>query len=163
MQLNRGRSKNQLIVTFSATQDYMTTFPTQFLPWIGNWNPSQTLGLFNGTLYDVLQDAALGSGEAKVMATGFNFTCSYPHTVINGVYDSYDSYTELKISVGSYGSINITMPCMSLLIMVGFFLTHSSLEYNLGASAIHFPGGRLTSKLQCPKPFNHSLYTECCS
>ncbi|KAJ7819968.1 hypothetical protein B0H13DRAFT_2452399 [Mycena leptocephala] len=93
----------------------MTTFPTQFLTWIGNWNPSQTLGLFNGTLYDVLQDVTLGTGEAKVMATGFNFTCGYPNTVINGVY--YSSLSFLDISVGSYGSINITMPRMHLLIV----------------------------------------------
>jgi hypothetical protein len=109
----------------------MTTFPTQFLTWIGNWNPSQTPGLFNGTLYDVLQDVTLGTGEAKVMATGFNFTCGYPNTVINGVY--YSSLSFLDISVGSYGSINITMPRMHLLIVVEFFLTHHRTEYNLSA------------------------------
>jgi hypothetical protein len=46
-----------------------------FLPWIHNLN--ETLGLFNGSLYEVLQDDSLGSGSAKVSAIGFNVTCGY--------------------------------------------------------------------------------------
>jgi hypothetical protein len=46
-----------------------------FLPWIHNLN--DTLGLFNGSLYEVLQDDSLGSGSAKVSAIGLNVTCGY--------------------------------------------------------------------------------------
>ncbi|KAJ7897553.1 hypothetical protein B0H14DRAFT_2494623 [Mycena olivaceomarginata] len=46
-----------------------------FLPWIHNLN--DTLGLFNGSLYEVLQDDSLGSGSAEVSAIGLNVTCGY--------------------------------------------------------------------------------------
>ncbi|KAJ7347791.1 hypothetical protein DFH08DRAFT_698808 [Mycena albidolilacea] len=47
----------------------------EFLPWIRNLE--DTLGLFNGSLYDVLQDTNLGNGSAEVSVTGFNITCGY--------------------------------------------------------------------------------------
>ncbi|KAF7359656.1 hypothetical protein MVEN_00689700 [Mycena venus] len=46
-----------------------------FLPWIHNLD--DTIGLFNGSLYDVLQDINLGNGSATVSAIGFNITCGY--------------------------------------------------------------------------------------
>lgn len=46
-----------------------------FLPWIHNLN--DTLGLFNGSLYEVLQDDSLGSGSAEASAIGLNVTCGY--------------------------------------------------------------------------------------
>jgi hypothetical protein len=53
-----------------------------FLPWINNLDESQTLGLFNNSLYEVLQDTNLGSGEAPVSAIGFNISCGYlPYNV----------------------------------------------------------------------------------
>lgn len=61
----------------------MTLFPSQFLPWINNLNSSQTLGLFNGSLYEVLNDDAIGNGKASVSAIGFNITCGYLLGVIH--------------------------------------------------------------------------------
>ncbi|KAF8183342.1 hypothetical protein K438DRAFT_2164498 [Mycena galopus ATCC 62051] len=46
-----------------------------FLPWIHNLD--DTLGLFNGSLYDVLQDTNLGNGSAEISLTGFNISCGY--------------------------------------------------------------------------------------
>jgi hypothetical protein len=46
-----------------------------FLPWIRNLE--DTIGLFNGSLYDVLQDPDLGNGSAEVSVTGFNISCGY--------------------------------------------------------------------------------------
>ncbi|KAF7330600.1 hypothetical protein MSAN_02460200 [Mycena sanguinolenta] len=46
-----------------------------FLPWINNLE--DTLGLFNGSLYDVLQDTNLGNGSAEISLTGFNISCGY--------------------------------------------------------------------------------------
>jgi uncharacterized membrane protein YeaQ/YmgE (transglycosylase-associated protein family) len=47
-----------------------------FLPWMGSLNTSQ-MGLFNGSLYDVLADPYQGTnpGTAQVSAVGFNITC----------------------------------------------------------------------------------------
>jgi hypothetical protein len=46
-----------------------------FLAWIHNLD--DTIGLFNGSLYDVLQDVNSGNGSADVSAIGFNITCGY--------------------------------------------------------------------------------------
>ncbi|KAJ7751923.1 hypothetical protein DFH07DRAFT_825880 [Mycena maculata] len=72
----------------NATNVFMTTIPTQFLPWIGNLNGFETLGLFNGTLYEVLNDTNLESGEAQVSAIGFNVSCGYIPAVLNFFDDS---------------------------------------------------------------------------
>ncbi|KAJ7618234.1 hypothetical protein B0H17DRAFT_1152369 [Mycena rosella] len=42
-----------------------------------NLDESKTLGLFNGSLYDVLSTTNPGDGEAMVSAVGFNITCGY--------------------------------------------------------------------------------------
>ncbi|KAJ7506034.1 hypothetical protein B0H11DRAFT_328788 [Mycena galericulata] len=36
-----------------------------------------TLGLYRGTLYDVLESSNIGTGNTTVNATGFNITCNY--------------------------------------------------------------------------------------
>jgi hypothetical protein len=46
-----------------------------FLTWIHNLD--DTIGLFNGSLYDVLEDVNLGNGSADISAIGFNITCGY--------------------------------------------------------------------------------------
>ncbi|KAF7368113.1 hypothetical protein MSAN_00877500 [Mycena sanguinolenta] len=48
-----------------------------FLPWITNLDPALTLGLSNGSLYDVLQTASSGDGSAEISAVGFNITFGY--------------------------------------------------------------------------------------
>ncbi|KAJ7605865.1 hypothetical protein B0H17DRAFT_1154178 [Mycena rosella] len=42
-----------------------------------NLDEFKTLGLFNGSLYDVLSTTNQGDGEAMVSAVGFNITCGY--------------------------------------------------------------------------------------
>ncbi|KAF7348043.1 hypothetical protein MSAN_01756700 [Mycena sanguinolenta] len=48
-----------------------------FLPWVTNLGPALTLGLSNGSLYEVLESASLGGGSADISAVGFNVTCGY--------------------------------------------------------------------------------------
>ncbi|KAJ7229942.1 hypothetical protein GGX14DRAFT_581646 [Mycena pura] len=47
------------------------------LPWINGLDDSKKLGLSNGSLYDVLEQAYPGSGLTEVSALGFNITCGY--------------------------------------------------------------------------------------
>ncbi|KAJ6526394.1 hypothetical protein B0H19DRAFT_1084493 [Mycena capillaripes] len=47
------------------------------LPWIGHLDGLQTLGLYNGSLYDVMFEAYPGSAGAEVQAVGFDITCGY--------------------------------------------------------------------------------------
>ncbi|KAJ6509864.1 hypothetical protein DFH09DRAFT_271536 [Mycena vulgaris] len=47
-----------------------------FLPWLSRLDQSQTLGLLNGTLYDVL-DINPSNGNAQVSATSFNISCGF--------------------------------------------------------------------------------------
>jgi hypothetical protein len=60
-----------LMMLGSATITFLQN-NAAFLPWIGKLN---TLGLSNGTLYEVLTDAQLQNGTATVSAVGFNITC----------------------------------------------------------------------------------------
>ncbi|KAF8186116.1 hypothetical protein K438DRAFT_1936834 [Mycena galopus ATCC 62051] len=48
-----------------------------FLPWFDDLDQSTKLGMFNGSLYDVLEHAYSGSGPAQISAVGFNITCGY--------------------------------------------------------------------------------------
>ncbi|KAJ7321552.1 hypothetical protein DFH08DRAFT_617149, partial [Mycena albidolilacea] len=76
---NNTQPHSQILTYYrsSATRDFMTVFPSQFLPWIGNLDSTQTLGLFNGSLYEVLDEEDLGNGNAYVSALGFNISCGY--------------------------------------------------------------------------------------
>ncbi|KAJ7217259.1 hypothetical protein GGX14DRAFT_541785 [Mycena pura] len=47
------------------------------LQWINSLDDSKKLGLSNGSLYDVLEQAYPGSGLTDVSALGFNITCGY--------------------------------------------------------------------------------------
>lgn len=58
-----------------------------FLQWIGHLDESKTLGLLNGSLYDVLTEGYLGGGTAQISAVGFNITCGYiPSVTAKVVY-----------------------------------------------------------------------------
>ncbi|KAJ7692693.1 hypothetical protein B0H17DRAFT_1132929 [Mycena rosella] len=92
------------VVNSNATRDFMTVFPSQFLPWIGNLDSLQTLGLFNGSLYEVLDDGNLGKGNASVSAMGFNITCGYLPTAINASY-SPDSGNDIFLDLGPFGTV----------------------------------------------------------
>jgi hypothetical protein len=48
-----------------------------FLEWAGQLHESQTQGLSNGSLYDLLTSTYSESGTAQVSATAFNITCGY--------------------------------------------------------------------------------------
>ncbi|KAJ6488764.1 hypothetical protein C8R45DRAFT_1142866 [Mycena sanguinolenta] len=90
----------------SATRDYMTVFPAQFLPWLGNLNGVQTIGLFNGSLYEVLDTSGgLGNGTAPVSAMAFNITCSYFPATINA-----SGYISVFLDVGPFGTIRDVDP-----------------------------------------------------
>ncbi|KAF7333130.1 hypothetical protein MVEN_02378500 [Mycena venus] len=60
----------------NATYDFAQR-TTGFLEWIHNLDSSETLGLINGSLYNVLNDTTLTAGEAQISATGFNVSCGY--------------------------------------------------------------------------------------
>ncbi|KAJ6452069.1 hypothetical protein C8R45DRAFT_1083520 [Mycena sanguinolenta] len=64
-------------LNINASYGFTIEFPSQFLPWFGNLQESQTIGLFNGTLYEVLQGSNLGPGIANVSAAGINISCGY--------------------------------------------------------------------------------------
>ncbi|KAJ7925476.1 hypothetical protein B0H13DRAFT_1863125 [Mycena leptocephala] len=61
-----------------SNHDLVSSFMGHTLPFL-TWIQSldDTIGLFNGSLYDVLQDVDLESGSADVSAIGFNITCGY--------------------------------------------------------------------------------------
>ncbi|KAJ6488838.1 hypothetical protein C8R45DRAFT_929540 [Mycena sanguinolenta] len=61
----------------SSSYSFMTAFPSSFLPWVGNLEDSQTVGLFNSSLYEALQDTTLGPGIANVSAVGINISCGF--------------------------------------------------------------------------------------
>ncbi|KAF7377889.1 hypothetical protein MSAN_00212600 [Mycena sanguinolenta] len=48
-----------------------------FLPWITNLDPTLTLGLSDGSLYDIPESASSSGGSAGISAVGFNITCGY--------------------------------------------------------------------------------------
>ncbi|KAJ6525232.1 hypothetical protein DFH09DRAFT_1095708 [Mycena vulgaris] len=79
--------------TVNSTTAFMTTYPTNFLPWRGIFDNSQMLGLFNGSLYEVLQNTTNGKGQARVSATGFKITCGYVPAVLDQVSSDVGSLT----------------------------------------------------------------------
>ncbi|KAJ7467499.1 hypothetical protein FB451DRAFT_1258708, partial [Mycena latifolia] len=91
------------IVNPNATRDFMTVFPSQFLPWIGNLDSSQTLGLFNGSLYEVLDDGDFGNGEAPVSVLGFNITCGYLPAAINA--STIEGLDMVSLDLGPFGAV----------------------------------------------------------
>jgi hypothetical protein len=79
---------------FSTTIAYLQ-FVTDFLPWIQNLDPLQTPGLFNGSLYHVL-DVTSPGGTADVEMNGFNITCGYiPWSTVG--YDSEGTYYNVSL------------------------------------------------------------------
>src|ERR1700761_6474864 len=64
------------LTTTSSTLKYLAGNGA-ILPWINGLDDSKKLGLSNGSLYDVLEQAYPGSGLTEVSALGFNITCGY--------------------------------------------------------------------------------------
>src|ERR1700761_842962 len=64
------------LTTTSSTLKYLAGNGA-ILPWINGLDDSEKLGLSNGSLYDVLEQAYPGSGLTEVSALGFNITCGY--------------------------------------------------------------------------------------
>ncbi|KAJ7210691.1 hypothetical protein GGX14DRAFT_394336 [Mycena pura] len=59
-----------------------------FLQWISGLDDSKKLGLSNGSLYDVLEQAYPGGGLTEVSAVGFNITCGYiPDIAVKRISD----------------------------------------------------------------------------
>ncbi|KAJ6474834.1 hypothetical protein C8R45DRAFT_1010680 [Mycena sanguinolenta] len=96
----------------NSTQDYMLTFPTNFLPWRGIFDETGMLGLFNSSLYEVL-DATPAPGQAKVSAVGFNISCGYRSAIVrpnggaDGVAVEIDGLGLFLIPVDSPNEISI--------------------------------------------------------
>ncbi|KAF8186112.1 hypothetical protein K438DRAFT_1836054 [Mycena galopus ATCC 62051] len=74
-----------------------------FLPWIDDLDQSTKLGLFNGSLYDVLEQAYLGSSSAQISAVGFNITCGYINitVTINSLPEDEEAYQTYDISANA--------------------------------------------------------------
>jgi hypothetical protein len=49
----------------------------EFLPWKGNLEDSEILGVFNGSLYYTLESAIPDGFPTQVPALGFNISCKY--------------------------------------------------------------------------------------
>ncbi|KAJ6481908.1 hypothetical protein C8R45DRAFT_1076052 [Mycena sanguinolenta] len=81
----------------NSTDAYIHTFPTSFLPWRAIFDDSQTLGLFNSSLYEVLASTTITIGEAQVAALGFNISCGYLPADITRVYPE-DAALEFTIN-----------------------------------------------------------------
>ncbi|KAJ7610618.1 hypothetical protein DFH06DRAFT_1308628 [Mycena polygramma] len=68
-----------------STTNASSVFPPdlgEFLQWMSTvFDQSKTIGLFNGSLYDVLDSSNSAPTSARVSATGFNVTCGYPSNV----------------------------------------------------------------------------------
>ncbi|KAJ7767682.1 hypothetical protein B0H16DRAFT_1882409 [Mycena metata] len=75
-----------------------------FLPWIDSLGESDKLGIYNGTLYDVLIAAypAIGKDASLVSSVSFNITCGYISEVTVDV-DSTDPYSPYRILFSQYG------------------------------------------------------------
>ncbi|KAJ6602731.1 hypothetical protein DFH09DRAFT_1125418, partial [Mycena vulgaris] len=72
-----------------STGAFMMEYPPDFLRWRGIFEDSQMLGLFNSSLYEVLQNVTPGNGKAQVSATGINITCGYLPAVIQNNFEGY--------------------------------------------------------------------------
>ncbi|KAJ7142615.1 hypothetical protein C8R44DRAFT_725953 [Mycena epipterygia] len=116
------------LTTQNATNAFMKVFPTGFLPWIGNLDGSQALGLFNNTMYEVLNDAKLGSGEAQVSAIGTNITCGYLPAVLNSIDIDRDG-PAWNITLGSLNTV-YSLPDQNILYILGGFFSGFQLPKN---------------------------------
>ncbi|KAJ7111265.1 hypothetical protein C8R44DRAFT_856600 [Mycena epipterygia] len=101
--------------TTNSTHDFMTTFPAQFLPWTAIFDDTGMPGLFNGSLYEVLQDVTPGSGEAQVSATAINITCGYLPAVLDE--NSDPGALAWTVSLGTIGTVNLQLYSNQLSIM----------------------------------------------
>ncbi|KAJ7654869.1 hypothetical protein B0H14DRAFT_1126242 [Mycena olivaceomarginata] len=82
-----NQSNHDLIFSFME-------YTAPFLSWINNLD--DTIGLFNGSLYNVLQDVNLGNGSAEVSAIGFNITCGYLPGINTQVVADNPTYYEIS-------------------------------------------------------------------
>ncbi|KAJ7128681.1 hypothetical protein C8R44DRAFT_733006 [Mycena epipterygia] len=140
----------------SPNAGFSTEISASFLPWFRNLDDSQTLGLLNGSLYEVLQDANLGSGEAQVSAVGFNITCgTLPENITQALGGllfeaTIIIYTSVKVvdsngqqppgqlnyTVGQNGGINLTiLQCASAVVNQSGIVDTQSRKLN--ASSLH--------------------------
>ncbi|KAJ7200829.1 hypothetical protein GGX14DRAFT_659563 [Mycena pura] len=78
---------------------FLNTFPAQFLEWHNIFFESETPGLFNSSIYEVLQEVTSSKGEAPVSIVGFNISCGYLQGVFKGM--SEDRYSIWLDTVGS--------------------------------------------------------------
>jgi hypothetical protein len=129
----------------------MVQLPINSLPWIDAVDDSQTLGLFNGSLYEVLQDANLGVGTAMVSATGINITCGYLTAGVSTLDES--------ISLGSVGSISqhqlgmwSALYILSLLIKPDLQKPITILEETINNSVILYSPGHIVDSTGATSP-----------
>ncbi|KAF7378111.1 hypothetical protein MSAN_00235300 [Mycena sanguinolenta] len=112
-------ANTQGVTEWSNTTDNSTldslALGGSFLPWVNDLDPALTLGLSNGSLYDVLETAYLSSSPAEISAVGFNITCGYiPHLTVKEIQPTYydisfpadDFVLELRIIPGNILILN---------------------------------------------------------
>ncbi|KAJ6474251.1 hypothetical protein C8R45DRAFT_935649 [Mycena sanguinolenta] len=89
-----------------ATISYLQN-DAEFLEYLGTLELSQTVGLFNSTLYDTLTDVYANGGLINTSATGFEVTCGYlsGEIIIDG--EAINGY---NVSFGQFGWTLVVAP-----------------------------------------------------
>ncbi|KAJ7649985.1 hypothetical protein FB45DRAFT_6550 [Roridomyces roridus] len=91
-----------------SSYHFLVHFALGLMPWMSNM---PTLGLSNGTLFDVLQNTTLGAGEAMVPASGFNVTCGYlPASFLSSTPEAPGFPSQMQVSLDQLGIVTLQVP-----------------------------------------------------
>ncbi|KAJ6529922.1 hypothetical protein DFH09DRAFT_1184896 [Mycena vulgaris] len=144
---------NFTLVGDDSQYNWMT--PNTLLPLLADLNPSQTPGLYNSTLYTVL-DNWDGIGDVSVPAVSFNVSCGYlPNArtggVVNGFLPQTDgdprpppvNYTVVEATYASQDTQKIN----SVLIAQGHGLGDNSTSQPLGRGTLFYSSFTVTDSL----------------
>ncbi|KAJ7895722.1 hypothetical protein B0H13DRAFT_2523798 [Mycena leptocephala] len=88
-----------------------------FVEWLGCLDESKKLGLYNGSLYDVLTSPYPDSGTGNVSAVGFNITCgSAPDVVIKMVseHTMEDRYYNISFPSDNVYNVSLLLPPVNM-------------------------------------------------
>jgi hypothetical protein len=84
-----------------------------FVEWLGCLDESKKLGLYNGSLYDVLTSPYPDNGTGNISAVGFNITCgSAPDVVIKMVseHTMEDRYYNISFPSDNLYNVSLLLP-----------------------------------------------------
>ncbi|KAJ7080252.1 hypothetical protein C8R44DRAFT_862910 [Mycena epipterygia] len=87
-----------------STRDFMTTFSPAFLEWSGSF---ELLGLYNSSLYEVLQHTTQGTGQAPVKSIGYNVSCGCLDAEIINIWDGR---LNISLSSGDFALPDVISP-----------------------------------------------------